>query len=368
MSKLNKKKKLKNLNRITNIAKMQFIRRKKDVAEKYDDAVQNLPRITTDTVAVHREEVLSKARKYIYPLKHSRHKIVFVSVSLFLGALIALFTYVVLSLYVFQSDSGFLYSVTQVIPFPIAKAGPDYVAYENYLFELRHYVHYYSTQLGVNFNSPSGKRQLISFKKQALQDVITNAYTKELAKKYDVSVSDSQLNQEVSLIRQQDGLAHNESEFESVLNEFWGWSLGDLKYQLKEQLLSQDIQSKLDTHTHQRAQAALKALKSGANFASVASQYSDDTYTKNNGGQFGFTINQNSQNISPQTLNTILRLKPGQISGIVNIGNALEIDKVISVSNGNIQAAHIVFNFRSINTYLVPFEKQYKTHTYITVK
>ena len=362
------KKKSKKLNRLSKLAKRPFVRRKKDAAQRYSDAVQSLPRITNDTVAAHREEVLSSARKYIYPLKHSKHRIVIVSVSLFATAVLGLFVYIVLALYRFQTNSSLLYGVTQVIPFPIAKAGPDYVAYENYLFELRHYIHYYSTQQGVDFNTTSGQRQLTSFKKQALQDVINAAYTKELAAKYHVSVTNQDVNTEVSLIRQQDGLSNNQGEFNSVLSEFWGWSLSDLKFQLKQQLLAQKVVSTLDTATHARAQAALTALKGGADFSSVAAQYSDDASTKNNVGHFGFTINHNSQNVSPQTLNTLLSLKPGEISGIVNIGNALEIDKVISVNNGNIQAAHILFNFNNISTYLNPFEKQYKTHTYISIK
>src|SRR4051794_32643110 len=93
---------------------------------------ESVPRITNETVAEHREKVLGSARKYIYPLQHSKHKIVLISTGLFIAALIAFFTYCTLSLYRFKSTSGFLYGVTKVMPFPIAKAGPDFVAYENY--------------------------------------------------------------------------------------------------------------------------------------------------------------------------------------------------------------------------------------------
>jgi parvulin-like peptidyl-prolyl isomerase len=347
------------------ISKIPRPKKAKDVAARFDQAVHDLPNITNETVAEHREEILSTARKYIYPLRLSKHRIVVISTSLFAAVVLLFFIYCGLTLYRFQTTSGFIYGVTQVIPFPIAKAGPSFVSYQDYLFQLRHYVHYYETQQNVNFSSKTGKQQLDNFKHQAIQDVVNMAFIKQLASKNHVSVTNQQINTEIQLIKNQDGLSNNEKEFESVLNQFWGWSINDFKQELGQQLLSQDVVSRLDTATHARAQAALTALQKGATFATVAAQYSDDTTTKSNGGQFGFPIDQTTRNLSPQTVNTLLGLKPGQASGIVNLGNALEIDQVISVSNGKIEAAHILFNFKSINTYLAPLQKTEKVHTFI---
>ena len=332
---------------------------------KFDEAIQTLPRITNETVAAHREEVLSSARKYIYPLQHSKHRVVLVSSTLLVAALIGVFTYCLLALYHFQSDSGFLYRITQVVPFPVAKAGPAYVAYENYLFELRHYVHYYQTQQAVDFKSDTGKLQLTAFKKQALQQVVDYAYVKQLAARNKVSVSDQEVNDEITLVRNQDRLGSNEKEFEDVLKEFWGWSIDDFKRELKQQLLAQKVVSVLDIGTHQRADAALKQLQGGADFATLAGQISDDTATKANGGQFGFAIDKSNQNLPPQTTNALFSLQPNQISDVVNIGYGLEIDKLISVQGSKVQGAHIVFKFQSINTYVDALAAKEKTHKYI---
>src|ERR1700757_4024404 len=50
--------------------------------EKVSEALSSVPRITNETVAEHREEVLSTARKYIYPLQHSKHHVGRISVSI----------------------------------------------------------------------------------------------------------------------------------------------------------------------------------------------------------------------------------------------------------------------------------------------
>ena len=70
------------------------------VKKKQANSISNdaIPRITNDTVSKHREEVISGAKKYIYPLQHSRHRIVIVTVSLLVVLLIGFSTYILLSL------------------------------------------------------------------------------------------------------------------------------------------------------------------------------------------------------------------------------------------------------------------------------
>lgn len=63
--------------------------------------VQNVPRITNETITEHREEVLKGARKYIYPLQHSKHRIVMVTLSLTAAAIAAFLIYCTLALYKF---------------------------------------------------------------------------------------------------------------------------------------------------------------------------------------------------------------------------------------------------------------------------
>ena len=171
--------------------------------ERIQEAFENIPRITNETVAEHREDVLRGARKYKYPLAHSKHRIVIITTGLLLAAIVGFFVYSILALYKFQDSSGFIYRVTQVVPFPVAKAGKSYVSYENYLFELRRYEHYYQSQQQVNFSSQSGKDQLNSYKPKAMDEVVQAAYVKQLAAKNGVSVSGADLNAELASLQAQ---------------------------------------------------------------------------------------------------------------------------------------------------------------------
>lgn len=343
----------------------KLIKRRKAPDERMRDAFANVPKITNETVAEHREEVLKSARKYIYPLQHSRKRIVYISSSIVILAVMLFLSYIGTELYRFQNTSGFIYGVTQVIPLPVAKVGSHWVSYESYLFELRRYMHYYQTQQQVNFSTPNGKKQLDSYKHQAMNEVITNTYVNELATNNNITVSNQSVDNEVSMVQKQNRLGSSQQQFKAVLSDFWGWNEADFKRELKQQILEQTVAAKLDTKVDQEAQSALTQLQHGANFATLASQVSDDQSTKNNGGRFPAPIEANDPNISPQISQALFTLKPGQVSGIINTGYSLEIVKVIQNQGKKVIAAHISFNLQPITKYITPLEKQQKPEYFI---
>lgn len=339
--------------------------RKVKLEESLQEAINNIPRITNETVAEHREEVLGSARKFIYPLQHSLKKIVFISVGIFGVLTLTFVVYCLLALYRFDSTSTFIYRVSQVIPFPVAKAGPDLVAYENYLFELRHYIHYYQTQQNVDFNDERGREQLAAFRKTALQSIINDAYVKQLAKEHKISVSDREVDEQIALLRNQNRLGSSDQVFEDVLKEFWGWSLSDFKRELRQQILAQKVVSALDVDTHNRAQNVLTQLNNGGDFTALAKQYSEDQNTKDGGGDYGIVIEKTNRILSPQVIDMLFRLDPGQNSAIVDTPTGLEILRTREKDNNTLRASHIYFAFKDIATYVDPLKSEKRPRTFI---
>ncbi len=332
--------------------------------EQVDDSA--VPRITTETVAEHREKVLSKARKWIYPLQHSKHKIVLVSTALFMSAVIVFFSYTMAALYRLKSNTGFLYGVTKVVPFPIAKVGPDFVSYENYLFELRHYIHYYETQTNINFSSDNNaKEQLAAYKERALAKVIDDDYIKQLARKNGVSINSRELNDAIDLVRSQNRLGANEKGFEDVLKDNFGWTLNDFKRSLKQELLKQKLIAVLDVDTTTKAKTVYEQIMSGMKFEDAAKKYSDDKSSGKNGGEYGGLIDQTNRNLPAQVTQTLFELKPGQVSGIINTGYTLEIVKLLDKQGNRVKAEHIVFTLKDINVFLNPVKDKEKARLFI---
>ncbi len=331
-------------------------------------SLEGVPRITNENVTEHREEVLSGARKYIYPLAHSKHRIIVITSTILATAIAVFLIYCVAGLYHWYQYNSFLYRVTQVAPFPVARTGRTLIAYENYLFEVRQYVHYYQTQYQDSFSSTSKQdllsQQFLQFRKQALADVVNKAFIRQLAKENKVSVSAKEVDERITEVRDQNRLGNNNKVFADVLRNYWGWSVGDFKRSLKQEILAEKLTAKLDTAATGRAQSAMAQLRSGSEFGALASQVSDDP-TKANGGDYGATITKQSSNLPPQVIDRLFKLKTGQVSDIINTGTTLEILRANAVGGDGVTAQHIVFNLKDLNTYLQPLEAKQKVHYYV---
>ncbi len=339
---------------------------KKIYPRKKAPLVDKDTRVTNDTVALHREEVLKGARKYIYPLQHAKHKLVGISISVFLVALLGFFSYCVVVLYKTKNYSDFIYKVTKVVPFPVARIGSDFVPYENYLFEINHYKHYYQTQQKLDFNTDAGKAQLAEFKKRALDKVVDDAYVKEIAKQNNITVSESEVDDAIKVVRDQNRLSGNDQELSNILNEYWGWNIKDFRRSLKTQTLNHKVVSFLAKDTHDKANTAYQQLKNGKDFAQLAKEVSEDNITAQNGGEYGALLDKSSRDLSPKIADAIFKLKPNEYSGVIDTGYGLEIVKVLEVKGNQVRAAHIAFNYKDTPQYLNDIKAKQKSRKYIS--
>lgn len=332
---------------------------------KSADSEQLPNKITNDNLAEHREEIIGEGRKFKYPLAVTKNRLVAISLMVGLVSFIILFTTITVMLYKTKSTAPYLQKVTRVVPFPIARIGSDFVSYEDYLFEVNHYAYYYKNQQKLDFNSTSGKEQIAEYKKRALDKVINDAYVKQIAKKNNITVTDKEVDQALTILKSQNRLGASDEEFQTTLREYWDWSVNDFKRSLKLQILNQKVLEYLDKDTKAKADEAYAKLQAGTPFDQLATQVSEDTVTKAQGGSIGL-VDKNNKDISPFTVEAIYRLEPGQYSKPVNIGYGLEIVKNNEKSGEKIKASHIVFNFKAMNEFLNPIKDQNKARFYVT--
>lgn len=323
------------------------------------------PRITNETVAEAREDVLLSARKIIYPLTHSKHRVVVTSTLLMLAALIGFTTYMLLSLYRFKSSSDFTYRVTQIVPFPIARVGGSFVAYDNYLFELKRYIYYFNNVENIDFSNPVYKPQLDDQKKKILQRVVDQEYIRQIAIKKGITVSDEEINTRIETLKNQNRLGNNNKVFEDTLKDFYNWSENDFRRSIRNDILMSKVLAVIDTDARSKANTALEELKKGADFASVAAVYSDDEQTKLSGGEITGFIDPNDRNILSEQANALSSLEIGEVSGIINLGYGFEILKKLEEGDGVYRAAHILVSFKPIDEALSEEKALTKATVYI---
>jgi peptidyl-prolyl cis-trans isomerase SurA len=76
-----------------------------------------------------------------------------------------------------------------------------------------------------------------------------------------------------------------------------------------------------EADARKKIQMLMNRLDSGDDFATLAMNYSEDTETAGNGGDLGFTPESSLRNTDPFTRDAVMKLKPGQYSPIITVGN-----------------------------------------------
>jgi peptidyl-prolyl cis-trans isomerase SurA len=90
----------------------------------------------------------------------------------------------------------------------------------------------------------------------------------------------------------------------------------------------------------QRADSVLVALRAGADFATLAKRFSDDPTTRDDGGDLGWF---RRGRMVPQFEAVAFRLRPGQVSNVVETAFGYHIIQVERVEPAEVHARHILF-------------------------
>lgn len=298
-------------------------------------------RITNETVAEHRERILAGGRKFKYPMQYTRRRVLIISLLIIVVALISFSGFSVWQLYSVQNVGSFMYRLTRVVPFPVAKAEGEFVRYGDYLRELRSSIHYFSTKEAVNFKSDDGKRQLEYQKRLAIDKAIHNALVRKIAKEQGVAVSGQEVNEFVKKQVTGNKLGLTESSYEQIIRSYYDWSMDEYKESIRAQLLQKKVSAKVATEERQKIESTLQFINSGGDFAVAAKSNSEDPSSRDQGGDLGvFTADANDPN---GIVAAALQLQPGGVSGVIDGTNGFYIVKLVEKPNDKDMRLAVIF-------------------------
>jgi len=222
-------------------------------------------RITTDTLAEHRQQVLAGGRKFKYPVQYARHKLVVNAIIISVSAIIILVGAGWWFLYQAQNTSDFMYRVTKVVPVPVAVVDGEQVRYSDYLMKFRSNLHYLAEKEGIDIDSEDGRRQVEFIKNQAMQDALADAYAAKIAKEKDIQVTDAELEAFLKQQRQSsDGSEVKESTYNAVILDYYGWSPEEYQQAMKTKLLRQKVAYAVDQDADKLTKGIETTVSSGS--------------------------------------------------------------------------------------------------------
>jgi peptidyl-prolyl cis-trans isomerase SurA len=79
-----------------------------------------------------------------------------------------------------------------------------------------------------------------------------------------------------------------------------------------------------------KIEGILARLRQGEDFAVIASNFSEDPGSAQNGGDMGFVPESALEKVNPELRKAVMAMNPGQITGIIHTNEGYRILKVIS--------------------------------------
>lgn len=192
------------------------------------------------------------------------------------------------TIYKSQSESRFTEAIATVYPLPAVKVDSSYVWAHKFLQRLR----FLNT---FNAQAPAGTKKSLptesELRKQIASGLIEDQIILLEATELGVSVSREEIDTSYEQQKKQT------KNFEATLKKLYGMSPQEFKQIIAERILKEKVKNAVITRikvrhilttTESAANAALKELKAKKSFAAIAKKYSQDSQTKNSGGELGY--------------------------------------------------------------------------------
>ena len=325
-------------------------------------------RITTDTLAEHREKVLAGGRKFKYPVQYQRHKLVINALIIGIAALLLAIAMVWYLLYVTKNTSDFMYRVTKVIPAPVAVVDGEPVQYSDYLMKYRSAAHYLIEKEQIDANSADGKSQLSYVKSQAMDDAIADAYASKLARELDVTVTDADLEAFLKQQRQSSDGEVTEATYNAVIRDYYGWSPQEYREAMKSKLLRQKVAYAVDAHAEDVSKGIEEKVKAGnTDLKAIATELNaaeEDAVTY----MAAAWVPKNNQDGG--LAQAAAKLSKGQVSTAIKAtsGNGYYYVKLVDSNDSQVQYEYIHVPLKEFDAKLTQVEKDKKLTQFIKIE
>jgi hypothetical protein len=325
-------------------------------------------RITSETVAEHREHILAGGRRFKYPIQYARHKLVINAIIISVVALIVVLALGWWQLYKAQNTSEFMYRVTKVIPVPVAAVDGQPVLYSDYLMKYLSSVHYLEQKEQVSIKTENGKRQVDYIKQQSLQDAIADAYAMKLAKNLGVSISDIELEGFIKSQRQSSDGEISEQTYNAVILDYYGWSPAEFRYVTKNKLLRQKVAYTMDKAALSAANSVVANIKKdiATDFKTLAATVSAQSKVKAVYGVSGLVPKTNQDGGLAIEAAKLIKL---ETSGVIKstIGDGYYIIKLLDSNDTKVSYEYIKIPLTAFTKSLDDVIKSGKISKYISV-
>ncbi len=311
-----------------------------------------------------RDEVLSKGRKFKYPLQWTRHRIVVNTILITVVVVAMVIIGIWLALYRLNMTDELLFRITRIVPVPVAAVDSENVLFSDYLMLYRSSMTSIERQSGSQFDEKSLNQLRTEYKKSAISEAEKYSYASKLARESGITVSDEEVQNEFQRHLNLGGIERSEESFIKIVSDNFGLSKSEYERMLYLSLLKSKVEIDIDSTANQIANQVEKLLsENGNDYKAVAEQLGDKISYQETGGLV------DSKNIDGGRASEAMKLSPGESSGkfISMSGDGYYFVKLINKTDSQVNFVSIRVPFTEFAKRFDALEQDNKIVEYITI-
>ena len=308
-----------------------------------------------------REEVLSKGRKFKYPMQFAKHRMVYITVAIAVIAMIFAGVLGWIALYKTQNTNDVVYRLTTIIPVPVANIDGENVRYSDYLMIYRSSITPVEQQNGTFSNQQSDSETFRNFyKRTALTSAEDYTYALKLARELGITITDEQINKEFDEHRNFGGTERSRESFLKVIKDSFGLNEREYRRMLYLSLAKVEVSKKIDTVANETAYNAHERVLAGDDFQKVAEEL---------GIEFSATGElADVKNVDGGRSTKAYNMEPGQISDVFvsENGDCYYIIKLLEKNDTQVNYVSLSIPFTEFDNRLQAIRDQNRVEEFIT--
>lgn len=340
----------------------------KILRRKTSTAAESHSRITNETVAEHREQILAGGRKFKYPVQYVRHRLVINAILIVVATLVVMTVVGWWQLYPMQNTSTFMYRVTRILPLPVASVNGESVLYQDYLVQYKLSEYYLGKYGEVKLSSEDGKRQLNYFKRQSLDKAIAVAYSRQIAKSKHITATNADVDTFIVKERNTASGVVSQETYDASIQMLYNQAPADYRLTIANGILKNRVAFVIDDKAAAQSKQALTlSQQNGGDFAKVVTDMAASDGGKVISGQSGLV--NNTSKYGGLRVSDIAKLAQGELSGILKseTDDGYYIVKVVEKSDTQTNFTYVHVPLTQMSNDLTRFKKEGKIVEYVKI-
>ncbi len=265
-------------------------------------------------------------------------------------------------------------AVLSALPYPAAMVDSNPIRYSEFLSDVDT-LHRFYAKIAETENVGGPLPTDAEIRKTAMDRLVQNVVLDEAAVKYNVKVSQQEIDDEYNKLAQQ----RTDTDISKEIYDLYGWTIPQFKEKVMRPYVMQmklaeamDQDAALNKEALDKANAILARARAGEDFAQLAKDNSADPGSAPQGGELGWFA---KGVMVPEFEQAAFALKKGEISDVVKTKFGYHIIKVedvkIDKKTGEVtevQAAHILIPAANVDQYLKDMVAKAKIKYYVNLQ